>query len=164
MRYIDIAHGKRTADLAVVIGVKIGYESEEIINLKELATFHDIGKSIIPARILNKPGELSKTERKIIETHSIKSQTILLENGFSESDCFIVRCHHEKLNGTGYPDGITEIPVKAQIITVADIYDALTSHRGYRTKIFTNREAIEIMENDSGINQEFVNILKCLVK
>ena len=111
---------------------------------------HDIGKIGIPDAILAKPDRLTPREKSIIEQHPLIAVRILEKMSFLEDEVAIIRSHHEKWNGQGYPDGLskTSIPIGARILAVADSFDALTSNRAYH-KSRTLDEAIEILADSS---------------
>ena len=112
---------------------------------------HDIGRIGIPDAVLFKPSRLTPHERTIVEQHPLIAVRILDKMSFLEQEISIVRAHHEKWNGRGYPDGIagTEIPLGARILSVADAFDAMTSSRSYH-KSRTPVEAIKILVDSSG--------------
>lgn len=128
----------------------------EQINLITLASsIHDIGKIAIPAEILNKPGKLTDEEFKIMKTHSEVGAKMLSELPAEQFNSSLVkaayeicRWHHERYDGRGYPDGLEgdEIPISAQVVAMADVYDALTSERCYK-KAFSHEEAISMILN-----------------
>lgn len=135
-------HSINVAAIAVVFGEYIGMSKKELALLGIAGMMHDLGKTEIPARIISKPGRLTKVECEEMKRHPGYGRTILQRN----SDIPVrvleaVRAHHEKYNGTGYPDGLTrkEIPAFARILCLADIYDALTSDRCYRDAILPNK-------------------------
>ncbi len=111
----------------------LGYRGEELHKMSAMGMLHDIGKALVPDFILKKPGKLSEEEFEEIKKHTVYGRDILKNNGEDE---FIpgVLCHHENLDGTGYPMGIKgqDIPREALIIKVCDIYEALTGYRPYR--------------------------------
>jgi putative two-component system response regulator len=143
-------HVERVSDLAVGIGRQIGVTESEIEALKLGGALHDIGKVAVPNLILNKPGPLSPEEWEIMKKHTdigFKICLPLKDNlGMALS---VVRHHHEKLDGTGYPDGLTgdQIPVVARIMAVVDIYDALITDRPYR-KGMPPADAFNILEDE----------------
>jgi putative nucleotidyltransferase with HDIG domain len=108
--------------------------AEQIGAIRTAAMLHDIGKIIVPSEILNKPGRLSVTERSLVEGHAQASYDILKTIDFEFPIAEIVRQHHEKLDGSGYPRGLSgdSILKEARILTVADIVEAMVSHRPYR--------------------------------
>lgn len=126
-------HSNRVQDYSVKIASKLGLSSEINYNLALASLFHDIGKCFIPDEILNKPSKLSDSEFNYIKKHSTYSAE-LLQGKFAEDIEKIVEQHHERLDGSGYPNGLKEheIRIEAKIIAVADSYDAMTSDRSYR--------------------------------
>lgn len=160
---VTMLHSWRTSFFASSLAMVTGtFTAAEIAKIKDLALLHDIGKCKIPSCILNKAGGLSDDEYKIIKKHPVYSQEILESYGYNKKDLFIIRAHHEKLDGSGYPDGLTkkQIPLETQIITIADIYDALTSKREYRINLpglkYDHNHAIKIMKNMQGLNLELI--------
>ncbi len=127
-------HSKHVAELAVLAGREIGLTGEELQGLRVCATLHDIGKATVPAAILNKPGKLSEHEWGLIKTHPDKAYETLQHIPFPWPVADIVRQHHEYLDGSGYPKGLKNDKIHpwAKIIAVADVVDAMTSHRPYR--------------------------------
>ena len=133
------------------------------------SSLHDIGKIRIPEEILNKPGRLTDEEFKIMETHSELGAAIIKDMDFSQGHPLvhtaweICRWHHERWDGKGYPDGLKgeEIPISAQVVSIVDVYDALTSERCYK-KAFEHDTAIQmIMDGQCG--QFNPILLKCPV-
>ena len=118
------------------------------------SALHDIGKIAIDEKILNKPGKLTKEEFEVIKTHSMQGANMLrrLEN-FEEEPLLqtayeIARWHHERWDGCGYPDGLKddEIPISAQLVSLADVYDTLTSERCHK-KAFSHEKAVQMILN-----------------
>lgn len=143
-------HGNRVQDYSVKIAAKLGLSSEINYNLALASLFHDIGKCFIPDEILNKPSILSESEFNYIKKHSTYSSEIL-KGKFNDVIANIVEQHHERLDGSGYPKGLTEesICLEAKIIAVADSYDAMTSDRAYR-KAISPKAALEELKNYIG--------------
>lgn len=137
---------KYSAMLAREVGAKVDFQQ-----LQYAAIFHDIGKIGIYDTILNKPGKLTDEEFDLIKQHPGKGMNILGNVGFLKKATEIIGAHHEYLDGSGYPKGLKEnqIPLESKIITVVDIYDAVTTDRPYR-KALTDEEAIEILRKESG--------------
>jgi len=137
-------HSENVTYYAVGIAetMNVGPRQTEVI--RRAAMIHDIGKIGVPDAIISKPENLTARERKIIEEHPIIAVRILSKMSFLEREVAIVRHHHEKWNGQGYPDGLsgTSIPMGARIMAVADAFDALTSSRSYRD----SRSVIEVMK------------------
>ncbi len=135
-RYTD-GHTRRVGSISRMLGERLGLETMKLDFLEIAGLIHDIGKVGVPESILNKPGKLTKDEFEIIKKHSEIGETIIRPLD-SLKDCQVpVRNHHEKLNGTGYPDGLSgeEITKETRILCVADIFDALYSDRPYREKL-----------------------------
>ncbi len=152
-------HNIRVGDVAEMIGEKLGIE--DIESLKIAARLHDIGKISIPTEILNKPAELTAQEFEIVKTHPLAGFRIMDGITFFNEIKYGVLYHHERYDGTGYPRGLKgeEIPVIAQIISIADVFDALITDRAYR-KAFSVKEAVEIMVKEAGaaFNPELIDI------
>jgi putative nucleotidyltransferase with HDIG domain len=136
---------------AVGIARSMDVASEQLKVIRHAAMIHDIGKIGVPDAVLAKPDRLTPRERRIIEQHPLIAVRILEKMTFLEQEIAIVRHHHEKWNGQGYPDGITNsaIPLGALIMAVADTLDALTSTRTYRQARSLD-QAIEILVDASG--------------
>lgn len=148
----EIEHSKRVAFYSENFGCVLGLENSELKRLSALALLHDIGKARIKESILNKPGALNERERKAIETHSIFSEQYILLIPELKTYSNIVRSHHERWDGKGYPDGLLEdnIPFLSRLISITDVYDALTSERTYRKKVYTKKEALKIIVDGAG--------------
>jgi len=127
-------HQKRVAELAVAIARDLGIAKDEIHGIRLAASIHDLGKIQVPAEILSKPGKLSNLEFMLIKTHAQAGYDILKGIEFPWPIANIVLQHHERLDGSGYPQGLKEdqILMGARIIGVADVVEAITSHRPYR--------------------------------
>jgi putative nucleotidyltransferase with HDIG domain len=127
-------HSERVASFAYGVGRVLGLNRTDLMTVRVGAYLHDVGKTRVPHEILNKPGPLTPTEFAVIKRHPEWGVDLLETAEFPWDVLPIVRWHHEKLDGSGYPDGLQgdEIPLAAQIICVADVYDALTTDRSYR--------------------------------
>jgi len=141
---------------------------EDIGTIATASSMHDIGKITIPDEILNKPGKLTKEEFDIMKQHSMNGANMLDAIQFFKNEPLmkyaydICRWHHERWDGRGYPDGLkgNEIPISAQVVSVADVYDALTSERCYK-KAFSHEKALEmIRNNECGVFNPL--LLECL--
>ena len=130
-------HQSRVAEIAVAIGREMGWPAERLQGLRVAALVHDIGKISIPAEILTKPGQLTAADRVIINGHPETGYRILRDVPLIWPIAEIVRQHHEKLDGSGYPFGLKGIDIlpEARILTVADIMEAMASDRPYRAAI-----------------------------
>jgi putative two-component system response regulator len=147
------AHVKRLGLYCVVMARALGWDAEQIDFIKVGAPMHDVGKIGIPDEVLRKPGKLSPDEMDVIRKHPRIGADIL-----SGSDIPLLRmavdialCHHERWDGSGYPNGLSgdKIPAAARIVAIADVYDALCHDRVYR-KFFPEADAIAIMDGKRG--------------
>jgi putative nucleotidyltransferase with HDIG domain len=139
-----MGHSTRVAMMARALGRRLGMEEAELDNLEKAAIFHDIGKIQTPDDVLLKGESLSRAEEEQMKSHPIDGTEILRMAPFLHRYIPVVRAHHEWYNGEGYPDGIKgdAIPLHAQIIALADAFDAMTVDRPYR-EAFSTEEAIE---------------------
>lgn len=153
-------HSHRVSSYAVSIAAAMNRTQEEIDKLNVSSLLHDIGKIGTPDHILLKPGALSDEEFNIIKKHPITGSNIIGRFGMWFDEQKIIKHHHERFDGTGYPDGLKgeEIPLLSRILSIADVYDALTSDRSYRKKM-QEKDALNIIRNNSGIqfDPEVVN-------
>jgi HD-GYP domain-containing protein (c-di-GMP phosphodiesterase class II) len=127
-------HSARVAELSVHLGQRLGLRPAALRTLAEGAYLHDVGKVGIPDHVLNKPGALSDEERAWIEQHPVVGADIVGRAPSLRDALAVIRQHHERFDGHGYPDGLAgeEISLAARIVAVADVWDALTSDRAYR--------------------------------
>jgi diguanylate cyclase (GGDEF)-like protein/putative nucleotidyltransferase with HDIG domain len=144
-------HCERVADLAGALAAKAGLDETSLFWFRIGALLHDVGKLIVPAEVLNKPGKLSDEEWALVRQHPAAGEQMLADVQFPWDVAPMVRSHHERWDGGGYPDGLTaeNIPLPARILCVADVYDALTTERSYK-RAFSQLEAIEIMRREVG--------------
>jgi len=144
-------HNLRVTLYALKIAEEMGLAPDELRAVAQGTIIHDVGKIDVPDAILNKPSRLSPEERYVIERHPLAGYEMCRVLGFMKEELDIIRWHHEKWNGTGYPDGLKgeSIPLMARIVAVADVYDALTSSRAYR-KAMTHAEAMAIIVDQRG--------------
>ncbi len=159
------AHSDSVRRLSLSLAHAMGLSPQEIFEISVAASLHDIGKVHIPTTIINKPGKLNDEEYAIIKNHPVNSYNML--EGLSSFDKIrhIARHHHERVDGTGYPDGLTgdALSIGAKIVAVADTYDAITSTRSYR-KALPHAYALEEMQRvagtqlDKGAVNAFVNM------
>jgi putative nucleotidyltransferase with HDIG domain len=135
--------------LAVEVGEELGIAPAR---LRELATgglLHDIGKLSVPDEILKKPAALDEDEYALVQKHAVWGDALLGRLGFSPGVRRLVRDHHERLDGTGYPHGITELSLETRVLAVCDVYDALRSERVYR-EAWTHEQAIGLLHAEAG--------------
>ena len=144
-------HSERVAGYVERIALKLGYPEERLELLKEVAVLHDIGKLGVPESILNKKGKLTNDEWEVVRKHPLIGEDILRPVLLNEEMLVIIRGHHERFDGKGYPDRLSgeNINLFAQIISVADAYDAMTSTRAYRPSL-SKQKAMEELANNKG--------------
>jgi putative nucleotidyltransferase with HDIG domain len=144
-------HQKRVARLACKIAEKLELNNNSIELLRIASLLHDIGKISIAGEILNKPGKLSPLEFEMIKAHPKLGYEILENISYLPELAQVVLQHHERLDGSGYPQGLKngEILLEARILAVADVVEAMTSHRPYRPA-YTLEEALEEMSKNKG--------------
>jgi len=155
-------HIKRMSFYAAAVARRMGLDESTVEAILYAAPMHDVGKIGIPDRILLKPGKLDAAEWEIMKQHTIIGAKILSgsEAEFIKLGEVVARCHHEKWNGSGYPDGLkgVEIPVSCRIVAIADVFDALASKRPYK-EAFTVEKSLAIIKEGSGshFDPEVVN-------
>jgi putative nucleotidyltransferase with HDIG domain len=131
-------HCRQVVALALAAGRRLGLDADRLRNLEFAALLHDVGKVAIPKAIINKPGKLDAAEWELMKTHTVEGQAMLDRvGGFMSAVGTIVRWHHERWDGGGYPDALAgeDIPLEARIITVCDSYNAMTTDRAYRAAL-----------------------------
>lgn len=144
-------HSARVTRYAATMAKALGRSDEEIEILQVAANLHDIGKIGIPDHILLKPGKLTEEEYEVIKRHPLIGSHIIGHFDMWSKEQRVIRAHHERWDGRGYPDGLKreQIPYLARIIAIADVYDALTSDRSYRTRMPVDK-AVAILRENSG--------------
>jgi diguanylate cyclase (GGDEF)-like protein/putative nucleotidyltransferase with HDIG domain len=144
------SHSTRVADLGAWIAARLGLDVEYVELTRLAGSLHDLGKLAVPEEILRKPGPLTPAERMVLERHSQIGFRMLESLGVDPVADWVLH-HHERWDGTGYPDGLAgeEIPLGARIIFVADAYEAMTSDRAYRSRL-TPQEAVAELERCAG--------------
>ncbi len=145
-------HQNRVADIAAAIATELGLSQEQVNGIGIAGLIHDVGKICVPAEILSKPGILSRLEKSLIESHVMAGYQIIKDIEFPWPIRKAVLQHHERLDGSGYPSGISgeDIVVEARIIAVADVVEAMSSHRPYRPSRGIDL-ALEEIEKNKGI-------------
>ena len=156
-------HQRRVADLAIGIGRLLGLSSSQLCGLDLAATIHDIGKLGVPAEILAKPGRINATEYELIKQHAAAGAEIVKGIDFPWPVREIIWQHHERLDGSGYPRGLkgAAIVLEARILAVADVTEAMTSHRPYRKAIGIDAALAEI-ESGRGTRYDARCVDACL--
>jgi putative nucleotidyltransferase with HDIG domain len=151
-------HSRRVARHAERIAREIGLPNEQVAKIRAAALVHDIGKINVPRPILTKPGRLTEAEFALVKRHPADGAAMVVSLGDSELTA-IVRHHHERIDGTGYPDGLAgdDIPIGARVIAVADTFDAITSSRAYR-KPRSHRQALEILRREAGTQLDAIAV------
>ncbi len=141
-------HSERVANFSVIIAQEMGLTQEDIITLRDAAKLHDLGKIGVVDKILKKPGPLTAPEMEMMKKHPEIGEGIIKPIRSLKKLCDLIRHHHEKLDGSGYPDGLlsSQIQPLVRVLQVADIYDALTTNRPYRDP-FTPQQAIDTLKS-----------------
>ncbi|MFH2219589.1 MAG: HD domain-containing phosphohydrolase [Pseudomonadota bacterium] len=157
-------HQRRVADLSRCIATEMGLSKDQIEGIRMAGVIHDIGKISIPAEILTKPTRLTDIEFSFIKTHPQVAYDILKDIEFPWPVAQIVYQHHERINGSGYPQGLAgdNMLPEAKILSVADVVEAMASHRPYRPAIGLDRALEEILKN-RGILYDPEVVDACLV-
>ncbi len=142
-------HTERVSAYAMALGKTIGLEAEEVAALRRGGMLHDIGKIGTPESILNKPGALTREEFEVIKGHAAIGHGICKPLRSLAPVLPMIRWHHEKLDGSGYPDGLKgeQIPIAVRIVTIADIYDALRTRRPYKIA-FPQDQALDLIQQE----------------
>jgi len=160
-------HINRIKNMTLAICLELGMSDDESKKISYFSIMHDVGKIHIPDQILKKPGKLTRDEWLIMKSHTTAGETILGNKPFYKTAREIARSHHERWDGTGYPDGLKKqaIPLSARIVAVADVYDALTHVRIYKIA-WPREKAIEEMIRLAGktFDPDILNVFltKCL--
>ncbi len=144
-------HSERLVAYAEQLGESLGFREEDLQELRIASWLHDIGKIGVPESILLKPGPLNAEERRIMQEHPVIGENICKPLKSLRRILPVIRHHHEKMDGSGYPDGLRgeAIPLKARILQIADIYDALTTNRPYRGAL-PPEEALQTLYTEAG--------------
>ncbi|HUO43759.1 MAG TPA: HD domain-containing phosphohydrolase [Burkholderiales bacterium] len=156
-------HEHRVGETAAAIGAELGLSDSKIRGLRVIGGLHDIGKISVPSEILTKPGRLSEAEYEIVKTHASNGHDILKSVEFPWPVMQVVLQHHERLDGSGYPNGLKgdQIVPLARIIAVADTVESMASHRPYRPALGINA-ALQEIEDYSGVRYDSDVAAACL--
>jgi PAS domain S-box-containing protein len=151
-------HERRVADIAVAIGIELGLDDHRIEGLRIAGCLHDLGKITIPAELLSKPRRFSEVEYSLVKEHSKTGYDILKDVEFPWPVADIVLQHHERIDGSGYPQGLKgeAILYEARIMAVADVVEAMSSHRPYRPALGIEKALAEIEDGSGTIYDENV--------
>jgi putative nucleotidyltransferase with HDIG domain len=144
-------HSERVTRISLRIGATLGLDPHAMQLLEYAALLHDVGKIGIPDQVLQKPGPLDEAEWALMRQHPVRSAEIVREIGSLAEVATIVRHHHERVDGDGYPDGLAgdAIPELSRIIALADVYEALTSERSYRPS-YPHTRVREMIDGGAG--------------
>lgn len=142
-------HQQRVAKLCCAIAKEMGLPAQQINVIRMASLIHDVGKIYIPTEILSKPGQLNEIEFKLVKTHPQVGHDMLKTIEFLSPVVTIVLQHHERMNGSGYPQGVSseDIILEAKILGVADVIEAMSSHRPYRAALGLDKALEEISKN-----------------
>ena len=151
-------HSVAVAKITIQLLISLNFKDANIIDTGVGAILHDAGKLYVPKEILYKPGKLVDDEFSIIKKHPIQGYEVLKDTGISEDSLNVIRWHHEKLDGSGYPDGLTDIPMNVQLVTVADIFSAMTERRCYHQPM-TTAKTLRYLDSLNILSQEGVDAL-----
>ena len=144
-----VDHQQRVAQLSTAMAREMGLEERQISDLETAARLHDFGKIVVPMSILSKPGQLSVTEMALIKIHPTSCCDMLEPKRLPVRIILTIIQHHERMNGSGYPFGLSgeDILLEARILGVADVMEAMFSHRPYRPSLGIKRALGEICQN-----------------
>ena len=156
-------HQRRVAELAGAIAAELGWDEARIESLRTAALLHDIGKIVVPAEILSKPGRLTETEMLLIRQHAAAGADTVADIDFEGAIADMIRQHHERLDGSGYPAGLrgAEILPEARVLAVADVVEAMITHRPYRPSL-TIGEALAEIEGGADVRYDAEAAAACM--
>jgi PAS domain S-box-containing protein/putative nucleotidyltransferase with HDIG domain len=156
-------HQRRVAELAGAIAAELGWSEAQIETLRTAALLHDIGKIVVPAEILSKPGRLTETEMMLIRQHAAAGADTVADIDFDGAVAEMIRQHHERLDGSGYPARLSgsEILPEARVLAVADVVEAMISHRPYRAALPIETAMAEL-ESGAGVRYDAAACAACV--
>lgn len=161
------AHNQNVALIAEKLGQALNWDSNRLLGIRLAGQLHDLGKISIPLDILNKTGKLSNLEYELVQEHVEKCYFLIKDIKFPFSFSDIIYQHHERLDGSGYPNGLkgNEIILEAKILAISDVLESMTSHRPYRAAL-SLENALDELEKGSGIKYDYgiVQVVKNMVK
>lgn len=142
-------HQRRVGNLAAEIALNMGMSTKQIENVRIIGYVHDVGKIVVPSEILSKPGQISEVEMALIKEHAQAGYEMIIEAGLPMEYALAVGQHHERYNGTGYPNKLKneDVSLEAKILVVADVVEAMISHRPYRPARSLETTMQEIEQN-----------------
>jgi PAS domain S-box-containing protein/putative nucleotidyltransferase with HDIG domain len=156
-------HQRRVAELAGAIAAELRWGEGQVESLRTAALLHDIGKIVVPAEILSKPGSLTEVEMQLIRQHAVAGADTVADIDFEGAVAEMIRQHHERLDGSGYPAGLSgaEILPEARVLAVADVVEAMISHRPYRPALPVE-EALAEVESGAGVRYGAEAVAACV--
>lgn len=159
-------HCARVAEYTTALAQAMGFEGRELTWIRMGAFLHDVGKTRLPSAMLNKPGDLDADERQLMRQHPVAGDEIVADLDFPYDLRPMVRSHHERWDGVGYPDQLagTDIPLVARILCIADVYDAMTTHRSYRAA-YSSENALRLMAQQTGhmLDPELFDVFRSIM-
>ncbi len=149
-------HQRRVTRLALAIAAELGFTDDRMLPLRVAGLLHDVGKIYVPSEILSKPGKLTYLEMELARAHVTAGYEIIAAIKFPWPIADIVVKHHERMDGSGYPAGLKgeEITLEARILAVADVTEAMMSHRPYRPSLGVDKALAEITANSGRLYDE----------
>jgi putative nucleotidyltransferase with HDIG domain len=162
--YVDwlYTHSIDVALMSLIIAIKLNYKKEMLESLCLGALLHDIGKLLIPKKIIQKPGKLNDTEMTLIKQHCDLGYSMIKELNLQKESADIILQHHERMDGSGYPYGLHENQISdaAKIVMVADVLDAITSYRPYKSAQQLNAAVEELKSDESKYARDIIKTLE----
>jgi len=155
-------HCVRVCALAIQIGIDLLLDKEDLRILGIAGALHDIGKMRVEPSIVKKPSKLTELEYNLIKMHSIYSVEWVAFQGYDKKVLRAVAEHHERIDGSGYPLGVSQISLLGKILAAADIFDAVNVKRVYNNKALTDAESIEVVCTTTGLERDVVSQLQLI--